>query len=390
MKKTNIGLFGFGVVGEGIYKVLEQKPQLGASIKKVVIKQPNKARNAPDDLFSTQAKDILEDSKIDLVVELIDDADAALGIVIKAMQNGKSIISANKKMIAENLQFLIETAKENNVSFLYEAAVCGSIPIIRNLEEYFNNELITNVTGIINGSTNYILTQMTKKGLDYNTTLKKAQELGFAESNPKLDVEGWDARNKLKIMVLHAFGKLLKDEDITVKGIDSISKFDIAFAKEKGYVIKLIATCKTNKNGEIEEASVLPTFIPKFHPLRLTNNEFNGVLIGGELTDEQFLYGKGAGRYPTSSAVLSDISSYLFDYKYEYKKKIEEVNEPLSAQRKFYISFPKEANIDWTCFGTVQETFSSENHCWVALYGKTDNVLSLSKRYNVSIISYLE
>ncbi len=388
MKKVNIGLFGFGVVGEGIYQVLDQKPQLGVKTKKVVIKHPNKKRAAPIDLFSTDANTILNDQSIDLVVELIDDADAALPIVLKALKSGKSVISANKKMIAENLLELIKTANQNKVSFLYEAAVCGSVPIIRNLEEYFNTDLITNVTGIVNGSTNFILTRMTKHNLNYDSALQKAQELGFAESNPILDVEGWDARNKLKIIALHAFGKLIKNEDIQVKGVESITKFDINYAKEKGYIIKLLATCKVNKTGDIQEVSVLPTFVPKFHPLRLTDNEFNGVLIGGELADQQFLYGKGAGRYPTSSAVLSDISAYLFGYKYEYKKDIKVVNGIVPAKKKFYVSYKKDINIDLSSLGEFQEVYENENQCYVTLVGQTDIVLSLCDVPNVSIICY--
>lgn len=388
MKSSNIGLFGFGVVGEGIYKVLDQKNKMKATIKKIVIKNPDKKRDAPSSLFTTNANLVLDDSSIDLIVELIDDADAAFEIVITAMQKGKSVISANKKMIAENLPVLLETAKQHKVSFLYEAAVCGSVPIIRNLEEYFNNDLISNITGIVNGSTNYILTQMTKLNLDFESALDKAKKLGFAESNPKLDVEGWDARNKLKIIALHAFGKLIKNEDIHVNGIQSITKFDINYAKEKGYIIKLLVTCRVNSKRDIQEVSVLPTFVPKYHPLRLTDDEFNGVLIGGELADQQFLYGKGAGRYPTSSAVLSDISAYLFDYKYEYKKNIEVVDGVASAKRKFYISFGKDVDLDFSSLGEVQEVYENEDQCYVTLDGQTDKVLTVLDVPNVSIICY--
>ena len=388
MKKINIGLFGFGVVGEGIYKVLEEKPHLGATIKKVVIKQPDKKRNAPNHLFSTNAETILTDETIDLVVELIDDSEAALSIVLDAMKRGKSVVSANKKMIAEHLVLLVETARENHVSFLYEAAVCGSIPVIRNLEEYFNNDLIGNVTGIVNGSTNYILTQMTKHNIDYDSALKKAQELGFAESNPELDVEGWDARDKLKIITLHAFGKLVRDEDIHVVGVNSITQFDIAYAKEKGYVIKLLATSKVDDAGNLTEASILPTFVPKSHPLRLTNNEYNGVLIGGALSNEQFLYGKGAGRYPTSSAVLSDISAYLFDYKYEYKKNITEVQGIEPVQKKFYVGFQKNCTVDFNALGEIQEIYETEGQCYVTLVGPSEQVMSLRDVPDVSIICY--
>ncbi len=200
MKKLNIGLFGFGVVGEGIYQVLSQKPQLNANIKKIVIKHPDKKRNAPSELFSTEADEILNDEEIDVVVELIDDADAAFEIVKKAMNSGKSVVSANKKMIAENHLELIELQREKNVSFLYEAAVCGSVPILRNLEEYYDNDLLNYIQGIVNGSTNYILTKMRTENESYEIALKAAQENGFAESDPTLDVEGFDAANKLSII----------------------------------------------------------------------------------------------------------------------------------------------------------------------------------------------
>lgn len=389
MKKIKIGLFGFGVVGGGIYKVLEKKPKLGAAIKKVVIKHPEKDRDAPKELFTTDANEILQNPEIDLVVELIDDADAALNIVTRAMNSGKSVVSANKKMIAENLSFLIETARKNKVSFLYEAAVCGSVPIIRNLEEYFDNQLITNVTGIINGSTNYILTQMTKHNLDYADVLKKAQELGFAESDPSLDVEGLDARNKLKIIALHAFGKLINDKNIQVTGIEEISSFDIKYAKEKGLIIKLIATCSIDESETLNEISVLPSFVPKLHPLRLTDNEFNGVLIGGQLADEQFLYGKGAGRYPTSSAVLSDISAYKYNYKYEYKKEIEIDSKFNKLSAKFYISFPQGVNFNFNSIGDVEEAHQSKEKCYVVLNGDVKTVHKACKENGFSVIRFL-
>ena len=165
MQTVNIGLFGFGVVGEGIYHVLQQKPQLGVRIQRIVIKHPEKNRNAPSVLFSTDANTILQDADIALVVELIDDAEAAFDIALRALRSGKSVISANKKMIAAHLPVLVETARTHQVSFLYEAAVCGSVPVIRNLEEYFDNDLITHITGIVNGSTNFILTHMHKKSI---------------------------------------------------------------------------------------------------------------------------------------------------------------------------------------------------------------------------------
>lgn len=205
MKKLKIGLFGFGVVGEGIYRVLADRPSLGCTVSKIVVKNSSKPRNVSSSLFTTSADDILLDPTIDVVVELIDDATAARDIVITAMKNGKSVVSANKKMIAENLTELLDLQKKQGVSFLYEGAVCGSVPILRNLEEYFDNDLLNHVTGIVNGSTNYILTKMKDEKRSYENSLKAAQENGFAESDPRLDVEGIDAAYKLCLLTLHAF-----------------------------------------------------------------------------------------------------------------------------------------------------------------------------------------
>src|SRR3982751_3286529 len=204
-KKLTIGLFGFGVVGEGIFQVLQETPSLNATIKKVCIKHPEKKRNADPSLFTTNYSEILNDPDINLVVELIDDSEEAYKIVTSAFVNKKSVVSANKKLIAEHLAELIFLQQEHEVSFLYEAAVCGSIPIIRNLEEYYDNDLLQSISGIVNGSTNYILTKI-GEGLSYKEALQKAQQLGFAESDPRLDVEGFDAANKLTILLAHAYG----------------------------------------------------------------------------------------------------------------------------------------------------------------------------------------
>jgi homoserine dehydrogenase len=390
MKTINIGLFGFGVVGEGIYQVLSKKPGLGCQIQKIVIKHPDKPRNAPSSLFSTNASAILDSPDIDLVVELIDDAEAAFDIVIKAFEKGKSVISANKKMIAEHHETLIESARKHDVSFLYEASVCGSIPVIRNLEEYFDNDLINSVTGIVNGSTNFILTQMSKNQLSYEDALELAMEKGFAESDPSQDVEGRDAGSKLQIIALHAFGKIVRSSDIVIKGITAVTPFDQAYAREKNYVIKLLATCKADENGRLCELSVLPAFIPRGHALRLTDNEFNGVLIGGQLSDEQFLYGKGAGRYPTSSAVLSDISAYRYQYRYEYKKGIQQHESQVeSPEKSFYISYRADIpDFDPGSLGQVLEKYEETTNRYVVVRCSLSKIRSLAVRKDVSVISF--
>src|SRR6188768_647617 len=205
-KQLTIGLFGFGVVGEGLYKVLQQTPSLKAKIKKVCIKNPNKKRNAPADLFTNNRDLLLNDPEINVIVEVINEADAAFQIASIAMKNGKSVVSASKKMIAEHLPELLEIQKETGLSFLYESAACASIPVIRNLEEYYDNDLLHSIKAIVNGSTNFILTKMFEDKLDFQAALILAQQLGFAESNPKLDVEGYDAVNKWTILLNHAYG----------------------------------------------------------------------------------------------------------------------------------------------------------------------------------------
>ena len=205
-KQLNIGLFGFGVVGEGLFKVLQQTPSLKATIKKICIKNANKQRNAPDDLFTTDKNILLNDENINVIVEVIDDANAAFEIVSTALKNGKAVVSASKKMIAEHLTEILQLQLETEQPFLCESAACASIPVIRNLEEYYDNDLLHSIKAIVNGSTNFILTKIIEENLSFNDALLLAQQLGFAESNPKLDVEGYDAVNKWSILLNHAYG----------------------------------------------------------------------------------------------------------------------------------------------------------------------------------------
>ena len=315
-KKLILGIFGFGVVGEGLYKVLNQTSSLNATIKKVCIKNSYKKRNAPPELFTADKEILLNDPEINVIVELIDDADAAYEIVQTAFVNGKSVVSANKKMIAEHLAELLELEQKTGVSFLYEAACCASIPVIRNLEEYYDNDLLHSINAVVNGSTNYILTKMFDEKLSFKNALLQAQQLGFAESNPALDVEGFDALNKWKFLLTHAYGIL--PSDIIFTGIQSITSEDALQAEKKDCVIKLVASAKKLKNGKVA-AFVLPQFVKKEDQLAFVKNEYNGVVIESSFADKQFFYGKGAGSLPTASAVLSDISALRYDYKYEYK-----------------------------------------------------------------------
>lgn len=339
-KKLTIGLFGFGVVGEGLYKVLQQTPSLNASIKKVCIKHPGKQRNAPDALFTTVKEEILQDPEINVVVEVIDDADAAFEIVRIALRGGKAVVSASKKMIAEHLPEILQLQQETGLPFLCEAAACASIPVIRNLEEYYDNDLLHSIKAIVNGSTNFILTKMFEDKLDFQSALLLAKQLGFAESNPKLDVEGYDAVNKWSILLNHAYGIVEHPDNILFTGIQNIQLSDALVAKEKGLDIKLIGQAKKLKNGKVA-AFVLPQFVKNGDPLSFVKNEYNGVVIESGFADKQFFYGKGAGSFPTASAVLSDISALRYNYRYEYKKRYHHTPHELTNEYfvKVYLSF---------------------------------------------------
>lgn len=359
-RTLTIGLFGFGVVGEGIYKVLQDTPTLQASVKKICIKNADKKRNAPPSLFTTSYQDILDDDTVDVVVELISDADEAFKIVSAALLAGKNVVSANKRMIAEHFSELLESQRQSGRSLLYEASVCGSIPIIRNLEEYYDNDLLQSICGIVNGSTNYILTKMNRDQFSYSDALQLAQENGFAEADPSLDVSGTDALNKLVIILAHAYGIVAKPDNILSKGIDRLHPFDAMYAAEKGLTLKLTAQAKKLSNGDVA-AFVLPQLVRKESQLFGVEEEYNGVILESKLADKQFLYGKGAGRYPTSSAVLSDIAALRYDYKYEYRKLKQETQSKVASNffLKVYVSFDQWADVNKWDFESIDAFHST-------------------------------
>ncbi|THD33905.1 homoserine dehydrogenase [uncultured Flavobacterium sp.] len=328
-KKLNIGLFGFGCVGFGLYEVLQKTPGLKADIRKICVKDKNKPREIAAENFTFDKNDIFNDPEINVIVELIDDADAAYEIVTTALKSGKAVVSANKKMIAEHFEELLELQKKHNVPLLYEAACCASMPIIRNLEEYYDNDLLESIQGIVNGSTNYILTKTFKENLSYEEALKEAQEKGFAESNPILDTGGFDAKYKLLILLAHSFGYIARPENLLNIGIDNIGGLELKYAREKGLKIKLVAQAFKNTDGNIT-AFVIPKFVDSADRLFNVDDVFNGVITKTSFADEQFFVGKGAGAHPTASAVLSDISALSYDYQYEYKKIAQQEDYSLS------------------------------------------------------------
>ena len=218
-KKLNIGLFGYGVVGESLYHVLKHSKTVDVEVAQICVRQKDKERSLSKEKFTCNKDDIINNKDINLVVELIDDAEEAYDIVKRCLQNKKSVVSGNKKMLAHHLDELIELQEKTGTALLYDASACGSIPIIRNIEEYYDNDLLKSVTGILNGSSNYILSNIFNEGLDYNTALKQAQNLGFAESNPSLDVDGFDSLYKLIIIATHALGTFVMPDQILNYGI---------------------------------------------------------------------------------------------------------------------------------------------------------------------------
>lgn len=358
-KNLKLGIFGFGCVGQGLYHVLHETQGIKAEIKKICIKTRNKKRPLDERFFTYEKDDILNDPEIDIVVELIDDANAAYEIVKAALKKGKAVVTANKKMLAEHLEEIYTLQQQYRKPVLYEGAVCGSIPIIRNLEEYYDNDLIQSIEGIFNGSTNYILTKIFEEKKNYDEVLKQAQELGFAESDPSLDVKGFDPKFKLVIAIAHTFGVFVKPEEVINIGIDKISPLDLKFARENGYTIKLVA--RAFKNGNKVFGFVAPQFIESSNPLASVKNEYNAVLVEGVFAEKQIFIGKGAGSYPTGSAVLSDISALTYQYTYEYKKlqQVHDLEFSNDLVADAYISFDQGTAISMADFEEVQSGYAA-------------------------------
>jgi homoserine dehydrogenase len=365
-EKLRIGLFGYGCVGQGLHDVLNSSSGFKADIVRICVKDRTKKRRIPMSNFTFDKNDILNDESINLVVELIDDADAAYDIVKTAMSNGKNVVTANKRMIANHFRELVELQEKYKVSLLYEASAGASIPIIRNLEEYYDNELLYSLRGILNGSTNYILTRMYNENIPYSQALNEAIEQGFAESDPSLDVEGVDAKFKLCIITGHAYGLFLEPELVFHYGIKAISKFDIQYAKEKGFKIKLVPYVgKTNINTIT--SFVLPRFISSDKYLFNVDNEYNGVITEAAFADKQFFCGKGAGGHATGSAVLSDISANSYGYKYEYKKYQQGTvsNYTRDYRLEVYLRYKNEKDRESLEFEEVSEYFSGRMNNYV-------------------------
>ncbi|MBD5239971.1 MAG: homoserine dehydrogenase [Bacteroidales bacterium] len=366
-KKLVIGLFGFGTVGRALHSLLETTRPDGVKIKRICVRDINKDRGI-DASFTNNPDEIFNDPEINMVVELIDDASASYQIITRALREGKAAVSGNKKMLAVHLPELIDLQKETGATLLYDASACGSIPVIRNLEEYYDNELLISVKGILNGSSNYILTKVFNHGMTYAAALKEAQEAGFAESDPSLDVDGWDSLSKLIIITVHAFGTYIHPDKIFTFGISHMSQGDINFAREKNRRIKLVGHVEKLSDGRLI-ACVIPQLLSDNKYIYSVDDEFNGVVIKGLYYDKQFMFGRGAGGYPTGSAILSDITASQYDYKYEYKKRLTHPNDlpqfTNDVHFRVYYRYQSPEDLNLINFESISEKYISEGFNYV-------------------------
>ncbi len=359
--ELNIGLFGYGVVGKGFYNLIQLHPELAINTQQIVVKHEANHLLDENQNLSYEANIILADTNLKTVVEVINNNNDALAIAKKVLGDGNTLVTANKRMLAENFEELYALLKSNGGKLFYEASSAASIPIIKILDEYFANENIHSVEGILNGTSNYILSGIFNQNLNYNQALKQAQELGFAESDPTLDVEGLDALNKLVIINAHAFGVIVKPTDVFNYGITRIGNDDILYAKNNGFIIKLVAHASVNIQGKLL-LYVAPQFVKSSEQLYHVNAENNGVVVNAEFSGEQFYYGKGAGSKPTGAAVLADVISSKKSNGYGYTKlrKQNFIKYDIFQQVKVYVRYNKNIDIDLLELD-IEENLSFEN-----------------------------
>ena len=315
MADYKIGLLGLGTIGFGTYQVLEMNREeieraagKTVEISKILEKDRDKEREieVPKEKFTLDPDEIFNDPSINLVIELLGGIEPATAFMVKAMENGKSVVTANKAAVAANFNLLTETAKKNNVQFRYEASVAGGIPILKVITSVLRANRFTEVLGIVNGTTNYILTKMAEENMDYEEALKKAQELGFAEKDPTADVMGIDSANKLSILAKLCFKEYVHPDHIPTTGISHITKAHIEEAEKNNMGIKLLAKASIDECGKLS-LEVAPITLPLSHPLMGVKNTFNAVYLTGNAVGELMFYGKGAGALPTGSAVMGDV-----------------------------------------------------------------------------------
>ena len=347
MHTIKIALLGAGTVGSGVIQALSMNADIIAGrsgayieIKKILVRDAKKQRPEVNGILLTDNFDeILDDEEISIVVEVMGGLSPARDYLLRSMAAGKHVVTANKDVIAQHLSELYTAANENTVDFLYEASVGGGIPIIKPLKECLTANKISEIMGVINGTTNYMLTKMTEKHISYDAVLRRAQEKGYAEANPSADVDGLDAARKAAILASLAFDTIVEFEDVSVEGISHITEDDIEYGLNLGYVIKLLAVGRNTEEGI--DVRVHPVFLPKTHPLASVNGVFNAIFVRGNVLGDAMFYGRGAGSLPTASAVVADIIEIARDivsgttgrmkYKVGEKKKLCPVEKTKSS-----------------------------------------------------------
>lgn len=312
-KVVKAALLGLGTVGSGVYKLIQEQQEEMANkagapieIEAVLVHDIHKKREGIDPaLLTDRWEDIINNEEIEIVIEVMGGIEPAKTMILEALNSGKSVVTANKDLVAEYGGGLLDAADNNGVDFLFEAAVGGGIPIIRPLKQCLAANEIDEVVGIVNGTTNYILTKMAEEGMDFEEALAKATKLGYAEADPTADIEGLDAGRKIAILASIAFHSRVVFSDVYTEGITKITSKDITYAKELGYAIKLLAAARNTPEGI--EAAVYPMLLPKQHPLAAVRDSFNAVFVHGDAVDDAMFYGRGAGQMPTASAVMGDV-----------------------------------------------------------------------------------
>lgn len=307
------GLLGLGTVGSGVYKLVErQKDEMalkagaGLEIQKILVHNMNKKREGVDQsLLTDKWEDIMNDDEIEIVIEVMGGIEPARTMILEALHAGKNVVTANKDLVATHGHELLEAAEESGVDFLFEAAVAGAIPIIRPLKQCLAGNHIMEVMGIVNGTTNFILTKMTQDGMEFEEALQLATDLGYAEADPTADIEGLDAGRKVAILASAAFNSRVVFDDVYTEGITKITATDIRYAKEMGWAIKLLGVARNTEDGI--EARVHPMLIDSNHPLASVNDSYNAVFVVGDAVQDTMFYGRGAGELPTASAVVGDL-----------------------------------------------------------------------------------
>jgi homoserine dehydrogenase len=324
MQQVNLGIVGGGTVGGGVYAALQRNGALMASrlgirlhIVRMAVRNPKKKRAVPipRNILTTDWSSVVNDPKINVVLELMGGTDTARTVTLEALKQGKSVVTANKALLSAHGEELFAAAQRTGANLYYEASVAGGIPIIKVLREALIGNRITRLYGIVNGTCNYILTRMKLEGAEFGNVLADAQRLGYAEAEPSLDVDGYDAMHKIGILASLAHGFWVNPKEIYVEGIRRITAQDIQFAGQLGYTIKLLGIVKKTDGAPIQ-VSVYPTLVPNAHVLASVNHVFNAILVRGDVVGDTLYYGRGAGQDATASAVLSDLADAALDLKY--------------------------------------------------------------------------